>query len=275
MASLQSVDQRRDVAGAESVIDVDHADIRGARVEHAEQGGDSFEGRAVADAGGHGDDGDADQASDNAGQSAFHAGANNDDARPGQGFAVGQQAMNAGDSDVVKMFDFVAHEFGGDDGFFGDRDVAGSGGDHGDDALAVLHGIALQNDGARELAKFRGANFFLDRCKLLFVGPRGQDIAPVFGEAREDFCDLSRSLAFSEDDFGHADAQGTVMIDFGEAEIFERHMAQARDRIVGLELALSHLFEKLADGFGVHTGLNIQDSRLSIQGSASSPPGEV
>jgi hypothetical protein len=76
----------------------------------------------------------------------------------------------------------------------------------------------------------------------------------VFGEAGEDFCDLHRGLAFSENDFGHAGTQGAVMIDLGEAEIFEREMAQARDRVVGRELALAHLLEKLADGFGVQKG---------------------
>ena len=178
-------------------------------------------------------------------------------------FAVGQQAVNAGDADVVEMLDFVAHEFGGDDGLFGHRDVAGSGGDDGDDALAIFRGIALQNDGAGEVAIFGGANFFLHSGKLLFVGARGQDVAAVFGEAGENSCDLRRGLAFSEDDFRHASAQGAVMIDFGEAEIFEGQMAQAGDGIVGREFALADLLEKLADGFGVQASTQHSASAFS------------
>ena len=181
--------------------------------------------------------------------------------------AVGQQAVNACDSDVVKMFDFVAHDLGCNDGLFGDGDVAGSGGDYGDDAFAVLGGITLQNNGTRELTKFSGANLFLYGCKLLFVDARGQDVATVFGQAREDFCDLRRSLTFSEDDLRHADAQGAVMIDFSEAQIFERKMPEASDRIVGLELALAHLLEKLADGFGVHAAFSIRHSAFDTQHS--------
>src|SRR5271169_615747 len=47
-----------------------------------------------------------------------------------------------------------------------------------------------------------------------------------------------------------------MMIDFGEAEVFEWEMPQARDGVVGRELALAHLLEKLADGFGVQEALS-------------------
>src|SRR5271156_280539 len=120
MASLQSVDQRRDVAGAESVIDIDHAHVRGAGIQHAEQRGQSLERRAVADAGGNGNDRNADEASYHAGQGAFHAGADNHYAGFGQSFAVGKQAVDSGDADVVEAFDLVTHEFGRHDGFFSD-----------------------------------------------------------------------------------------------------------------------------------------------------------
>jgi hypothetical protein len=53
------------------------------------------------------------------------------------------------------------------------------------------------------------------------------------------------------------------MIDFGEAEIFEGQMPEASDGIVGRELALADLLEKLADGFGVQEALSIQHSAFS------------
>jgi hypothetical protein len=106
---------------------------------------------------------------------------------------------------------------------------------------------------------------------LFFTGARGQDVATMFGEAGEDFCDLCRSFALPENDFGHPGTQSAVMIDFGEAEIFERKMAQAGDRAVGRELALAHLLEEFADGFGVQESLSSQRSDLGL----GIQPGEV
>jgi len=102
------------------------------------------------------------------------------------------------------MFDCVAHDFGGHDCLFSNGNVAGSGRDHRDDALAILRRVALQHDRAGEFVKFRGAHFLLDGGKLFFAGPRGQDVAAMFSQAREDSCNLRRRLAFSEDDFRHA-----------------------------------------------------------------------
>jgi hypothetical protein len=42
------------------------------------------------------------------------------------------------------------------------------------------------------------------------------------------------------------------MVDLGEAEIFERHVAQACDRIVGRDFRLPDILEKFADRCGVH-----------------------
>ena len=67
------------------------------------------------------------------------------------GFGV-QQAVNAGDSNVVDVLDIVAHQFRGDDGFLGDRNVTGSGGYDYDHALAVLFAVAFEDDGACQRA---------------------------------------------------------------------------------------------------------------------------
>ena len=92
-------------------------------------------GRAIADAGRHGDHRHSHQSSDDAGQRAFHPGAHNDHACLGQHIAAGQQAMNAGDADVVDMLDVVAHDLRRDHRFLRDGNVAGAGGD--DDDLAL------------------------------------------------------------------------------------------------------------------------------------------
>jgi hypothetical protein len=55
-----------------------------------------------------------------------------------------------------------------------------------------------------------------------------------------------------------------MMIDFGEAEIFEGQMSKTINGGVGRKFAPSHLLEKLAYGFGVH------DSQHSARSQAKS-----
>src|ERR687883_989491 len=76
-----SVDEARDEARAEAVVDVDDRDVRRAGVEHPEERGDAAEARAVADARRHRDDGDGDQPADYGGERALHPRRDDDDAR--------------------------------------------------------------------------------------------------------------------------------------------------------------------------------------------------
>jgi len=85
----------------------------------------------------------------------------------------------------------------------------------------------------------------------------------MLGEPRKNPCDLRRSFPFSENDLGHSCAQRSVMIDFGESEIFERQMAQAIDCVVRGNLTFADLLEKLADGFGVQEALSSQHPAFS------------
>ncbi len=102
----------------------------------AEQRREAAEAGAVADAGRHGDDRHVDQAADDAGQRAFHAGDDDDDAGGGEAVVLGEQAVEAGDADVVQPVDRVAHDLGGDRGLLGDRQVGGAGGGDEDRAPA-------------------------------------------------------------------------------------------------------------------------------------------
>ncbi len=111
-----------------------------------------MEGGSVAYAGGDGDDRDSYQTSYYAGESAFHAGADDDDSGVGEDALVGEEAVDAGYSYVVEVPDPIAHELGGDYRFFGYGDVAGSGGDYGDGAFGVSfsgdQAVALEGDAA-------------------------------------------------------------------------------------------------------------------------------
>jgi hypothetical protein len=52
-----------------------------------------------------------------------------------------------------------------------------------------------------------------------------------------------------------------MVIDFGEAEVFEWEMAQAIHCFVGSERSFAYLLEQLANGFGVQGKLR---ARLSV-----------
>ncbi len=109
--------------------------------------------------------------------------------------------------------------------------------------------------------------FFFTAANCFSLAARGQNIAAMFRKPGKNSRHLRGSLAFSKDNFGHAGAQGAMMVDLGEAEVFERQMAQARDRVIGRELALAHLLEELADGFGVHDLAITRSSNVSALGS--------
>jgi hypothetical protein len=70
----QFVDQAGLKTGAESVVDIDHRNFGSATVEHAKQGGDTAETRAVTDTSGHRDNRTGNQPAHDTGKRAFHTG---------------------------------------------------------------------------------------------------------------------------------------------------------------------------------------------------------
>src|SRR5208337_2023251 len=128
-----------------------------------------------------------------------------------------QQAVDAGDSDVVDVLNIVAHQFGGDDCLFGYRDVAGSGGDDHDHALAAPLAITLEHDGASQgtilcavclVGQIAGQIFGRivgqgggDGGVLFFGGAGREHVASVEGEAAEDARYLAGRFARGEDHF--------------------------------------------------------------------------
>ena len=69
------------------------------------------------------------------GEGAFHAGADDDGVGLGELGADGEEAVDSGDAYVVEAGDLGVEELGGDGGFFGDGEVAGSGADDTDAAF--------------------------------------------------------------------------------------------------------------------------------------------
>ena len=63
---------------------------------------------------------------------------------------------------------------------------------------------------------------------------------------------LFRRFSFGQDDFGHAVAQGAMMIDFGETQVFEGHVAHAGKRRVDIHCAVAHLLEQRPELILIH-----------------------
>src|SRR5260370_35155389 len=102
-----------------------------------------------------------------------------------------QQAVDASDSDVIDVLNVIAHQFCGDDRFFGDWDVARSRRHDHDHALAVSLAITLEHDGASQgtiLRSMLGQVYSGGDGRTLFlVGPPRQIVAAVSGPAVECF----------------------------------------------------------------------------------------
>ena len=119
---------------------------------------------------------------------------------------MGEQAVDAGNSNIIQMLDAVAHEFSGDYRFFGYWNVAGTRGNDGDDSLAVTLAIAVESDGSG----FGAVNGFgdLERycLELFFSRACRQDVAFVVSQFCENFRDLRGRFALTEYHLGHAGA---------------------------------------------------------------------
>ena len=77
---------------------------------------------------------------DDAGQGAFHSGNDDNDVSRIQPRLFGEEPMDAGDPDIVQAVDLIPHNLGRNNGFFGDRQVGGPGGNDEDAAaLAEWH----------------------------------------------------------------------------------------------------------------------------------------
>ena len=163
--------------------------------------------------------------------------------------------MDSCDTHIVEVMNFIAHHLSRNHRFFGNGNIAGSSRNYSDHALPIFRRILLQYNRAREFAIFHSTNFFLHRGKLLVVGASGQNVAAVFRQARENSCDLRRSLPFPENHFRHSRAQRTMMIDLGKSEIFEWQVAKTINGLVGSDRAFADLVKELSDGFGVQVAL--------------------
>src|SRR5919197_442062 len=232
-----SVDEAGDEARAEAVVYVDDRDVRRAGVEHAEQGGDAAEARAVADAGGDGDDRRGDQPADDRRERALHPGGDDEDARRAQALALGHDAVDAGDARVPDPLDAVAHRLGRERGLLGDGDVARAGGDDHHGAGAALRSVAHDADHARLSVPLGLRADVADFAECALVRARDEHVRGAARERLDDLDPLRARLPRPEDDLGEALPRGPRVVDARVPDVLEVQVRDAPRRLALVEFA--------------------------------------
>jgi hypothetical protein len=75
-------------------------------------------------------------------------------------------------------------------------------------------------------------------------GAGGKDVAASLGHAGKDGGDLGGGFSGGEDDFGHAGAQGAVVIELGEAHVFKGEVFEACEGSIDGGAALADFVEE-------------------------------
>ena len=244
---LEPVDQARDIPGAESVVDIHDGHITRATVQHSKQCSQTVEAGAVADAGRHGYHGRGNHSTYRARKRAFHTCANYHDSGGLQAFVIAEEPMNPSHADIVNGIDFVAHHLSRNAGFFGDGNVAGSGANNANCSLAPRFSIAPIPHGAAERKIFATLVLIEKALRHFGRGTRDQHVSGAREEFLRNGDDVIRALAETEYDFGHAVAQGAVMIDFGETDILEGHVTHSGESRIHVNRAPSDIIEKFSE----------------------------
>ncbi len=130
-----------------------------------------------------------------------------------------EHPVQAGHADVVHAFHAVAHDFGGDGGFLGHRQIARAGADDGDEAGALAAWFFLDGHAAGDVVMDGAFEFFLQRAGV-FGGDAGDEhwlsMLQQFGG---DLDDLFRRLARAENHFGKIFAERAVRVHLRETEV--------------------------------------------------------
>ena len=144
------VDLAGGIGSAKSVVDIDDRHAASTAVQHAQKRGDAVEIGSVTDAGGHCNDRARGQACDDGGQGTFHTGDGNDDRGFLQGPGVGEDAVDAGHTDIRQQSGLVAHDLGRDPGFLRHGKITGAGAGDEDEPLSFGQRGGFDRDAARD-----------------------------------------------------------------------------------------------------------------------------
>ncbi len=150
--------------------------------------------------------------------------------------------MNACDTDVANSIHVIAHHFGGQARFFQNGNVAGTGTDDNNFSLSANRAIAPHAHYARGWKILCFGRKFCDSRTHLLCRSRQKKIGRLGEQRGGDAGHLIRIFALPKNYFRHAVANGAMMIDLCETEIFEREITQSGHGGVYGSAAISKLF---------------------------------
>ena len=127
-----------------------------------------------------------------------------------------------GHADVVNALDAVAHDFGGDGGFLGHRQIARAGANDGDEPGALRQRLFLDGHAAGERMMDGALEFFAQRAGVFGVMRVTSTRLIVCQKFGGDFDDLLRRLARAKNHFGKTLAQGAMRVHLRKAEVGHR-----------------------------------------------------
>lgn len=260
-----------DVGCAESIVNVYDTDVRRARVEHAQQSGDPTECGAVAYAGRNSDDRSSYQASNDAGKRTFHSSADDNDAGTRKDVGLGEDAVQASDANVDDAIDCKTKILGSNRGFLCDRQVTGSGADDSDTPGRGLRISSGKADDPRHLMIFGPRHEFADGGKGIRIGACSYHAAAGFRHAGEDSSDLLGRLASCINDFGKAETQTAVVVNFGEAGVLKGQPRKLGEGLCRGGFTALDALEELKDGVPGHARARGENWLFNAEGSIIAP----
>jgi len=199
------------------------------------------------------------------------AGDGDDDIRALEPVELGERAMQSGDADVMRAFDAVAHDFGGDGGFLGHRQIARAGADHGDEAGALRQRFFLDGHATGGGMMDGELEFFLQRAGVLGGDAGDEHRLAVLQKFRRDFDNLLRRLARTEDHFGEILAERAVRVHLREAEVGHRRGLKRVQHLLHRNFSGAKLLQQLR-GFGrCHRGTMPHESPAVTRENRGSP----
>ena len=165
--------------------------------------------------------------------------------------------LEAGDPDVEGPPDLGAHEFRGQCGFLGHRDVGGSGGHHANAGARRLGERAGDHDRPGPGMPDRFRNRFPDGARGLGVSSGDERLTGGLPERANDFYHLLHALPLRQHDLGEASPEFPVMVETREGRLavladgFERE-AQPPRRLPGRHVAGRDAVQQTAQALVVH-----------------------
>ena len=130
-----------------------------------------------------------------------------------------EEAVNPSYSHIVDPGHPISQHLRGDSCLLGNRHVASAGGDYGN-MSHLFHEQGIDHDNSGLLIVLTLCHL-LDPFEYLVAGPGSHDVLVILGHSLHDPLDLINCLCLAEDHLGHTFSDGTVVVNFGVAQILE------------------------------------------------------